>query len=131
MSLQTMRPMDVILTRSVLAGISSSDSYARAQAVVAALRTGDNAGVMAKLADLPAADIETVRQKAIALGADPRALQFFIDSAVAIATGEVIDVTGKAPGWKGPRWLHVLLGLSLLGIVVWGVMNARKPTSEE
>jgi hypothetical protein len=129
MSLQVMRPMDAILTRSVLSGISSSDSYDRARAIVAALQRGDNAGVLAKLADLPATDLETVRMKAIALGADSQALQFYIDAALAISRGEVVDVTGKAPGWTIPRfWFYGLLGAGLLGVIAWGLHIQRQNT---
>jgi hypothetical protein len=102
-----------------MAPLGATSTYVAAQAVVAALERDDWAAALEAMGAFTGPQLIEVRNKAVALGADPVA----IDS-IMPGSGEIIEVHGEAPvvapatSSKIP-WSWVLLGLAAIGGGYW------------
>jgi hypothetical protein len=100
-------------------GTTSAETYAAAQAVVEALSQGSWEDAFATLGMFVGSDLNQVADKAIALGADPDAIQSLLET---LNNPEVIEVTGEAPPAPapGPKPAAAPLPVSMSTLKWWG-----------
>jgi hypothetical protein len=109
-----------------MAPLGATSTYAAAQVVVAALAQDDWGAALEALGAFTGPELIEVRNKAIALGADPVVVDSIMPS-----SGEVIEVHGEAPVLpvrKTPKtpipWTWILLGVAAIG-GVWYYRRRR------